>query len=144
MKSEKIFVYGTLLGAFNNPMAKLLRIHADFVGKGTLKGWMYCETNWHFPYPVAFWSEESGALIFGEVYAFKKEMSLREALVALDAYEGISEEFPKTQEYIRTVVPVTIARGEVIRCWAYVAAAPVQNLPLIAHGDFLRYIGKES
>src|SRR3954454_24022334 len=47
MISDRLFVYGTLMRAFDHPMAKLLSRSADFIGEARCRGRLYLVK--HYP-----------------------------------------------------------------------------------------------
>ena len=51
MNSDLLFVYGTLMRGFDNPMAQLLSRSADFIGEAHCRGRLYRVT--HYPGPGA-------------------------------------------------------------------------------------------
>lgn len=109
--SDLLFVYGTLRIGENNPTAKFFHQHSQFLGKG------------HFPgrliqlgtYTGAIYEPGSASVVEGEIFQL-----LRKGLIlgVLDEYEGIGDEFPQPNEYIRKMCPVIQADQEVI-CWVY-------------------------
>jgi gamma-glutamylcyclotransferase (GGCT)/AIG2-like uncharacterized protein YtfP len=73
-----LFVYGTLRSEFDNRYARLLRSHADFVGRATMPGSIYRVR--HYP---AFRPTPTGK-VQGEMYRLNDP---EPTLEALDEYE---------------------------------------------------------
>lgn len=130
MPGEYIFVYGTLCrktgsGAYGY----YIRPYADFVGEATVQGRLYRVDF----YPGLVHSEEMGDLVRGEVFRLRKP---EETLARLDVYEGCNQGGRGPDEYIRRQVAVRLATGETIQAWVYIYNQPVEDLDLIASGDF--------
>lgn len=122
---QRLFVYGTLRASQANPMARLLRGHADLVGGATIAARLY-DFGWH---PGAVASPDSADRVRGELFALR-EPHADEVLAALDAYEG--------EAFERVEVEAALATGETARCWTYLFTGSVAGRPRIASGDFLR------
>ena len=74
--------------------------------------------------------------MFGELYRLTQpEALLRE----FDMYEACGEGFAEPTEYIRRLLPVTLADGEspTSEAWTYIYNWPVAHLPRIASGRFM-------
>ena len=119
---ELLFVYGTLRRACNHPMHEVLRSHADFTGPGEFQGKLYDLGK--FPGAVA--SRAISDQVQGEIYALE---DAERVLATLDAYED--KAFRREKAAIRS------ASGATILCWIYLYARPVNQLKIIASGDFL-------
>jgi gamma-glutamylcyclotransferase (GGCT)/AIG2-like uncharacterized protein YtfP len=132
MTSDHLFVYGTLMRGFDNPMATLLRQAADFIGEARCRGRLYRITH----YPGLALSDDAEDAVFGEVYRLRQP---KELLRELDMYEACGEGFAEPTEYIRQMLPVTLGDGAVAEAWTYVYNWPVAHLPRIASG---RFVGK--
>ena len=110
MPRDVIFVYGTLRSEFSGEYARLLRAHAEFLGKATVRGSIYRVAR----YPG--FREEPAGVVQGEIYR------LRDAsiLARLDDYEG--DEFER------------VRIGE---WWIYRYRGAVSEEQRIESGDFL-------
>ena len=130
MISDRLFVYGTLMRGFDHPMAKLLSRSAEFLGEARCRGRLYLVKH----YPGLVLSEDAGDIVFGEVYRLRARDEL---LGEFDMYEACGEGFAEPTEYIRRMLPVTLADGTPGEAWSYLYNWPVTGLPRIASGRFL-------
>jgi gamma-glutamylcyclotransferase (GGCT)/AIG2-like uncharacterized protein YtfP len=130
MISDLLFVYGTLMRGFDHPMARLLSANADCLGEARCGGRLYLVKH----YPGLVLSDEPAEVAFGELYRLRAvEAMLRE----FDMYEACGDGFPPPTEYVRQMIPVTLADGSAREAWTYVYNWPVTKLPRIASGNFL-------
>jgi gamma-glutamylcyclotransferase (GGCT)/AIG2-like uncharacterized protein YtfP len=130
MKSDRLFVYGTLMRGFDHPMAQLLSRSADFIGEARCQGRLYLVKH----YPGLVLSDDPTEVVFGELYSLRQpEALLRE----FDMYEACGEGFAEPTEYIRQVLPVTSGEGAASEAWTYIYNWPVAHLPRIVSGRFL-------
>ena len=130
MTSDLLFVYGTLMRGFDHPMAQLLSRSADFIGQAQCRGRLYLIKH----YPGLVLSDEAAETVFGELYRLRQpEALLRE----FDMYEACGEGFTEPTEYIRLMLPVTLADETASEAWTYIYNWPVTGLPRIASGRFL-------
>ncbi len=130
MTSDLLFVYGTLMRGFDHPMAQLLSRSADFIGEARCCGRLYLIKH----YPGLVLSDEAAEVVFGELYRLRqRDAMLRE----FDMYEACGEGFAEPTEYIRQMLPVTLADEAVSEAWTYIYNWPVAGLPRIASGRFL-------
>ena len=140
MTSDRLFVYGTLMRDFDHPMAQLLSRSADFIGEARCAGRLYLVKH----YPGLVLSDVSGEFVFGELYRLRQpEALLRE----FDMYEACGEGFAEPTEYIRRMLPVTLADGAAseasaseplsVEAWTYLYNWPVAHLPRIVSGRFM-------
>jgi gamma-glutamylcyclotransferase (GGCT)/AIG2-like uncharacterized protein YtfP len=128
MSSDRLFVYGTLMRGFDHPMARLLAMHADFLGEASCRGRLVLVKH----YPGLVLSDAPSDLVHGELFCLRAgEELLRE----LDMYEACGEGFAEPTEYLRRLVEVT-TDGAAAQAWTYVYNWPVTDLPLIASGRF--------
>jgi len=132
MTSDLLFVYGTLMRGFDHPMAKLLSGNADFIGAAQCRGRLYLVKH----YPGLVTSDEAADIVHGELFRLREpEAMLRE----FDMYEACGEGFPPPTEYIRAMLPITLADGSASEAWTYLYNWPVKELPRIASGRFLEH-----
>jgi len=131
MTSDHLFVYGTLMRGYDHPMAQLLSRVGDFVGEARCRGRLHLVKH----YPGLVLSDEDKDTVFGELFRLREvEAALRE----FDIYEACGEGFAEPTEYLRRLLPVTLETGAVIAAWTYLYNWPVDGLPRIASGRFLR------
>ena len=130
MTSDRLFVYGTLMRGFENPMAQLLSRSADFIGGAQCRGRLYLIRH----YPGLLLSDDPADAVFGEVYRLRQpEALLRE----FDMYEACGDGFAEPTEYVRRMLPVTLSDGAASEAWTYIYNWPVTGQPRIASGRFL-------
>ena len=130
MTSDHLFVYGTLMRGFDNPMAQLLSRSADFVGEARCRGRLYRVTH----YPGLVLSDDADDVVFGELFRLRQPAEL---LREFDMYEACGEGFAEPTEYLRQMLAVTADDGAVSEAWTYVYNWTVDGLPRIAAGRFL-------
>ena len=130
MTSDRLFVYGTLMRGFDNPMAQLLSRSADFIGAARCRGRLYRVTH----YPGLVLSDDADDVVFGELFRLRQPAEL---LREFDMYEACGEGFAEPTEYLRQMLAVTADDGAVHEAWTYVYNWPVDGLPPIASGRFL-------
>ncbi|MEY9357882.1 gamma-glutamylcyclotransferase (GGCT)/AIG2-like uncharacterized protein YtfP [Bradyrhizobium yuanmingense] len=130
MSSDRLFVYGTLMRAFDHPMARLLAGHAEFISEATCRGRLVLVKH----YPGLLLSETASDIVHGELFHLRVPDEL---LRELDMYEACGEGFPEPTEYLRQMIEVTLPDGTTGKAWTYVYNWPVTNLPIIESGRFL-------
>jgi gamma-glutamylcyclotransferase (GGCT)/AIG2-like uncharacterized protein YtfP len=130
MKSDRLFVYGTLMRGFDHPMAQLLSRSADFIGEARCQGRLYLVKH----YPGLVLSDDPGEVVFGELYRLR---SPQELLREFDMYEACGEGFAEPTEYIRQMLRVARDGQTADEAWTYIYNWPVTRLPQIASGRFL-------
>ena len=130
MISDHLFVYGTLMRGFNHPMAKLLAGNADYLGDAHCRGRLYLVKH----YPGLVLSDDPADIVHGELFRLRD----RDAMLGeFDMYEACGEGFKPPTEYIRQMLPLTLADGSASEAWTYIYNWPVTKLPRIASGKFL-------
>ena len=130
MKSDRLFVYGTLMRGFDHPMAQLLSRSADFLGDARCQGRLYRVKH----YPGLVLSDDPTEVVFGELFRLRAPQEL---LREFDMYEACGEGFKEPTEYVRQMLRVTLEDGTAGEAWTYVYNWPVAHLPRIASGRFL-------
>jgi gamma-glutamylcyclotransferase (GGCT)/AIG2-like uncharacterized protein YtfP len=131
MISNRLFVYGTLMRGYVHPMARLLSANADFLGEAFCRGKLYMVKH----YPGLVLSDDRADIVHGELYRLRDpEALLRE----FDMYEACGEGFPEPTQYVRGMLPVTVADGSVGEAWTYIYNWPVADLTWIESGRFLK------
>jgi gamma-glutamylcyclotransferase (GGCT)/AIG2-like uncharacterized protein YtfP len=119
-----LFVYGTLRSQMNDPLHRLLEMHAVLVGTGTFQGKLYDLGR----YPGAVRSRTNTDRVIGEIYRFSDP---RRAFEILDEYEG--------HRFKRKRVTIIQADGKSITSWIYLYARSVRRRALIRSGDYVQY-----
>ena len=132
MISDRLFVYGTLMRGFDHPMARLLAANADFLGPAQCRGRLYLVRH----YPGLVLSNDPADIVYGELFRLREPDAL---LREFDMYEACGEGFEQPTEYVRQMLPVTLADDTVGDAWTYIYNWPVMELPLIASGRFLEH-----
>jgi gamma-glutamylcyclotransferase (GGCT)/AIG2-like uncharacterized protein YtfP len=130
MISDCLFVYGTLMRGFDHPMARLLSGNADFLSEARCQGRLYRVEH----YPALVLSDDPADTVHGELFRLRVPDEL---LREFDMYEACGEGFPQPTEYVRQMLPLTLADGTSTDAWTYVYNWPVARLPRIASGRFL-------
>ena len=130
MTSDLLFVYGTLMRGYSHPMARLLSANADFLGDASCRGRLYKVKH----YPGLVLSGETADVVFGELYRLRAADDL---LREFDMYEACGEGFAEPTQYVRQMLPVTLAGGSTSQAWTYIYNWPVAGLTLIESGRFL-------
>ncbi len=130
MISDRLFVYGTLMRGFDHPMARLLSGNADFIGEAHCRGLLYRVQH----YPALVLSDDPADIVHGELFRLR---SADELLREFDMYEACGEGFQQPTEYLRQMLPLTLADGTQTEAWTYVYNWPVARLQRIASGRFL-------
>lgn len=130
-----LFVYGSLMSPFNNPMAIKLRKEATFIEKAFTKGLLFDLGD----YPGLVLSNLENGLVYGEVFHLGENLEL---LKILDAYEGIGEStYAKQDEYRREIVSITlITSQEKIDAYTYVYNLSPERKKRIVSGNYLNYM----
>jgi gamma-glutamylcyclotransferase (GGCT)/AIG2-like uncharacterized protein YtfP len=124
-----LFVYGTLMQAYDHPMARLLSEQAERIGEGSCCGQLFQIK--HYPGLVA--SSDTNDRVFGELFRLRETKTL---LAKLDDYEGCGPSTPQPTLYIRVVKPIT-RPDRTVEAWTYLYNRPVTGLKRIVSGRFL-------
>ena len=132
MEKNRLFVYGTLLGSLSNSMADYLKRESQFLGEAYLRGRLYDLGQ----YPGLVPDENSPYLVYGHVFEL---YSPETALKILDHYEDIPDGKETTNEYIRSLLNVSL-ENKPFDCWVYIYNHSTQGLKEIKSGNYLEYI----
>jgi gamma-glutamylcyclotransferase (GGCT)/AIG2-like uncharacterized protein YtfP len=124
-----LFVYGTLMQAYDHPMARLLSEQAERLGEGSCCGQLFRIK--HYPGLIA--SNDARDRVFGELFRLRETKRL---LAKLDDYEGCGPSAPQPTLYIRVTRPITLP-DRTVDAWVYLYNRPVSGLPRILSGRFL-------
>ena len=127
---DTLFVYGTLMRDFDNPMAQLLTRSADFLGGASCRGRLYRVKH----YPGLVLSDTADDAVFGELYRLRYP---RELLREFDMYEACGEGFAEPTQYVRKMLTVAREDGSAIEAWTYIYNWPVAQLARIESGRFV-------
>jgi gamma-glutamylcyclotransferase (GGCT)/AIG2-like uncharacterized protein YtfP len=130
MTSDLLFVYGTLMRGYSHPMARLLSSNADFLGPASCRGRLYKVKH----YPGLVLTDDESERVFGELYRLR---AVDDLLRAFDMYEACGEGFPEPTQYVRQMLPVTLAEGTARDAWTYIYNLPLTGLTWIETGRFL-------
>lgn len=126
-----LFVYGTLRRGSRHPMARLLALHADYLGAGHLNGRLYRLGR----YPGAVISQHPNDWVRGDIY----EMKLPQALLArMDRYEGVDSGRRRLGEYQRAIAAIHLDNGSMRHAWVYLYKLSVNRKKRMVTGDYLR------
>lgn len=128
--SDRLFVYGTLMRGFDNPMSRRLSEEASFLGAARCTGRLYLIAH----YPGLLLSDEAADIVHGELFQLPTSGDL---LARLDDYEGCGAGDLQPTAYLRRIVPVTRAGGGTSDAWTYVYNWEVLETKRIASGNFL-------
>ena len=131
MKSDKLFVYGSLMGGIQSPIATYLKSNSDFLGIGYLSGALYDLGQ----YPGLVYEKNGQRTVTGHVFQLNNPI---EMLPNLDHYECVGEGFEAPNEYIREIVPVN-QNGAILNCWTYLYDWSTEGLDIIESGNYLAY-----
>ena len=132
---QQIFVYGTLMSSFDNPMAYLLDSNCQLVGKGTLSGKLYDTGD----YPVALFEDDTDDAVIGEIHLIHPE-KFQQVLNMLDKYLGYVENDEPHSLYLRNILPIADEQGHEVPCWVYTYNKSIDDFPLIKGGDYVDYL----
>lgn len=120
-----LFVYGTLMSGFNNPMALYLRENARLKAKGCFDGLLFDFGS----YPGAIYKPGSIQKVHGEVYQLSNEDVI---FAILDIYEGLDD--PDFNLYEKAIIPVHV-NNKVYNNYVYLLKK-TPEASLIDSGDY--------
>ena len=129
--TDKIFVYGTLMGRFDRRTRAGIDTRMTFEGRG----WIVAALFDLGLFPAAIPAPDGR--VWGELYAVEDDPSV---LSKLDEIEGFRSSEPDTSLYTRTQVAVTLENGSVDTAWVYFYNAPLGRGERIASGDYLEHL----
>lgn len=131
---DDLFVYGTLMQDTDSAMARFLRTRADSRGLAQLPGRLYDLGS----YPGAVYDPNEKNTITGQIYSLRDPEAI---FPVLDEYEGVSENPPEPEEYVRIKVPALL-NGNTVLCWIYQYNFDTATLPIIPGGNYLTYYAR--
>ena len=129
--SEKVFVYGTLMGGFDRRRRAGIDTRMRLIGRGSIEAALYDLGIFPAAIPAP------GSRVWGEVYEVEDDPSV---LAKLDEIEGYRPAEPDASLYTRGQVPVTFDDGRVDVAWVYFYNAPLGRAERIASGDYLAHL----
>jgi len=125
--TNRLFVYGLLRKASNHELSVYLCKHADYLGTGFIKGTLYLIDD----YPGAVIDKSSPNKIIGDIFGFEDSTLWN----CLDRFEEVDI----TDEYQRIKVDVNLNLST-LKCHIYEYNRLTNDLPIIASGDFMKYL----
>jgi gamma-glutamylcyclotransferase (GGCT)/AIG2-like uncharacterized protein YtfP len=125
---NRLFVYGTLMSDFPNPMSTHLRSGSRLLGPAFISGNLFDLNS----YPGAVYDTDSDKLIHGELYQL---MDPKASFRWLDAYENGGTGDNPDYLYQRIQVPV-ICKGKKMMAWMYEYSQSTKCLERIDSGDY--------
>ena len=127
---NKLFIYGSLLET-DNEFGRYLKKHATIYKPGKFKGKLYDVGD----YPGALHLPDTDYKVHGMII---KLDDVEETLKYIDDYEGFGEDQLQPNLFIRKLLTVQTADGNV-KCWVYLYNHPTTHLKQILSGDYLSY-----
>ncbi len=131
MKTDLLFVYGSLMGGIQSPIATYLKSKSTFLGEGYVFGKLYDIGK----YPGLIYDVTLDSKVIGHIFQMNNPI---EMLLNLDYYECVGEGFAEPNEYRRDEIPVFLD-GKKLTCWTYIYNVPTTNLKQIESGNYLAY-----
>ncbi len=134
MPNLYLFVYGTLMSAFQNEMARHFHQNANLIGEARMPGFLY-RVSW---YPGAVMIPNDSSLnnnqwVYGELWELKEHALFD----ALDRYEECSAQDALPHEYQRVLQAIeVIGLHRTLDAWVYLYQKPVDALEQITAGRF--------
>ena len=129
--TDKIFVYGTLMGRFDRRHRAGIDMRMKLVGRG----WIVAALFDLGLFPAAIPAPDGR--VWGELYEADDDPSV---LAKLDEIEGFRPSDPDTSLYMRSQVAVTLENGSVDTAWVYFYNAPLGRGERIPSGDYLDHL----
>ena len=127
---NKLFIYGSLLET-GNEFGRYLKQHATIYKHGKFKGKLYDVGE----YPGAIYLPDTDYKVHGIIIQLT---NTDEALKYIDDYEGFGENQLQPNLFIRKLLTVQTADGNV-KCWVYLYNHHTVHLKQILSGDYLSY-----
>jgi len=127
---NKLFIYGSLLET-DNEFGRYLKQHATIYKPGKFKGKLYDIGE----YPGAIYLPNADYKVHGIILQLT---NVNETLTVIDDYEGFGNDQLQTNLFIRKLLTVQTADGNV-KCWVYLYNQPTTHLKQILSGDYLSY-----
>lgn len=137
-KSNKLFVYGSLLSGFHHPAYNYISRYFTLIGEAKVRGVLYDLGS----YPAAV-PAENEAYISGELYRLNNESEFAWAMEQLDDYEGLNVEAGEIALYRRQIAQIYL-HNEVTEAWIYWYNGSIEGCSAIASGDVLQFLHEKS
>ncbi|BEI42638.1 MULTISPECIES: gamma-glutamylcyclotransferase family protein [unclassified Polynucleobacter] len=134
MRSDLLFVYGTLMSPFSHPNAMQFHAGAEYLGAAQMPGLLY-RISW---YPGAT-DRPSESIQFAEswVYGELWRLNNMQLLDVVDRYEECSPDDPSPHEYQRVLRSIhLIGTSEWQIAWVYLYQLDPRGLESIKGGRF--------
>jgi len=131
MKTNYLFVYGTLMKSSEHAIHPLLKPHCQFISRAWMLGKLYQIAH----YPGVIESHHKHERVYGELYEFTNR---NQVFAQLDDYEECSSAFPSPHEYLRKQVRVYLSETDTQYAWTYIYNHPVHKNNRILSGDFTK------
>lgn len=129
--TERVFVYGTLMGGFDRRRRVGIETRMAFVGRGWISAALYDLGL----FPAAIPARDSR--VWGEIYEIEDDPSV---LAKLDEIEGFRPDEPDSSLYVREEATVTLDSGAVDTAWVYFYNAPLGQAERIDSGDYFEHL----
>ena len=130
-----LFVYGTLMQGFENPIRNEFLQGSRFVGEGSVLGRLFKVSY----YPAAFPSSNSMEVVHGEIYQIRDP----NLWSLLDHYEGVDQSPPC--EYVRSMTSLVRSNNPALsRVWIYWYNWSLNPDQLLPSGRFASNSGRPS
>ncbi len=122
LKSNYLFVYGTLRRDCKDSKFNLISSFVEFVGVGKVRGKLY-KISW---YPALVL--DKNRYVVGEIYKIKD----KRVFEILDKYEGCSKRDKKPYEYIRKILKVKVD-NRYLNAWCYIYNWSLKNKKIVSN-----------
>ena len=129
--SDKVFVYGTLMGGFDRRRRAGIDTRMRMVGRGSIEAALYDLGI----FPAAIPAPDGR--VWGEIYEVEDDPSV---MAKLDEIEGYRPAEPDASLYTRVEVAVALDDGRVESAWVYFYNAPLGRAERITSGDYLEHL----
>lgn len=131
MKTDKLFVYGSLMGGIQSPIATYLKSNSTFLGEGTVNGILLDIGK----YPGLIAQTDTENRVVGHIFQLNAPL---EMMPNLDHYECVGDAFPQPNQYRREIITVALNEEE-YPCWVYLYNWRYEDLTIIESGNYLEY-----
>lgn len=129
--SEKVFVYGTLMGGFDRRHRAGIDMRMRLIGRGSIEAALYDLGI----FPAAIPAPDGR--VSGEIYEVDDDPSV---MAKLDEIEGYRPTEPDASLYTRMQVQVVLDDGRIDVAWVYFYNAPLGRAERIVSGDYLEHL----
>jgi gamma-glutamylcyclotransferase (GGCT)/AIG2-like uncharacterized protein YtfP len=130
LRTDCLFVYGTLMPGSDHPMALRLVAESASLGAATMSGRLYDLGD----YPGAV----SSSNLLDRVYGILVRLSdPATSLRWLDAYEGCGEDDAEPHAYQRVIASACLASGQETDAWIYYYRWPLGDARHLGNGRYI-------